>query len=306
LVAWARERFPLAIGGVVVPACLVALLYGRALTQPGAPRLRPADLAACAAVWAFFLMVRVVDEHKDYERDCAAHPGRVLQRGAVTLDQLKVVAGLAGAIQLAVVLAADSGLGRVGLWWMLALAWVVLAAKDFFLGERVADRPVLYPLLHLPLSALVCVWIAQFGAGARSLPPAAFAVAALGVALSGSVDLVRKLLPAEGGGRAYVVALGARRAAAAGVVAIVVQTAVLATLVRLAPGGTAAIGTAPGGTVAVMILPVLAVAPMVALTRFAVGPTPARGRLARAGMALLIPVQLAVSAAALLVGPGGW
>jgi hypothetical protein len=211
------------------------------------------------------------------------------------------VAGLAGAIQLAVVLAADSGLGRVGLWWMLTLAWVVLTAKDFFLGARVADRPVLYPLLHLPLSGLVCVWIAQFGAGARSLPAAAFAVAALGVALSGSVDLVRKLLPTEGGGRAYAVALGVRRAAAAGVVAIVVQTAVLATLVRLAPGGTAA-----GGTVAVMILSVLAVAPVVALTRFAVGPTPARGRLARAGMALLIPVQLAVSAAALLVGPGGW
>jgi hypothetical protein len=44
----------------------------------------------------------------------------------------------------------------------------------------------------------------------------------------------------------------------------------------------------------------------VALARFADTPTPARARAARAGMALLMPVQLAVSAAALLVGARGW
>ncbi|GAA1799126.1 hypothetical protein HC028_13250 [Planosporangium flavigriseum] len=295
LAAWAQERFPVALGAVMVPACLVALLYGRVLTHPGAPRPHLGDLAAVAAGWAFFLMVRIVDEHKDYERDRAEYPGRVLQRGVVTLDQLKVVAAGAVALQLIVTLAADGGIGRAGRWWALALAWTALAAKDFFLGRWIADRPVLYPLLHLPLSGLVCVWIAQLGAGPRSLPPAAFAVAALGVTLSASVDLVRKFLPGTGGGRAYVRALGVRRAATVGAVAVAVQTAVLATLLRLADGPAAG----------VMALPVLAAGPQVALARFAQAPTRRRGRAARAGMALLLPVQLAVSVAALLAGPRG-
>jgi 4-hydroxybenzoate polyprenyltransferase len=118
LAAWARERFPLALCGVLFPAYLVALLYGRALTHPGPPRLRAGDLVAFAGVWAFFLMVRVVDEHKDYERDRVEHPGRVLQRGVVTLGHLKGVAGAALLVQVAVVLATGSGL-----WWALTMAW---------------------------------------------------------------------------------------------------------------------------------------------------------------------------------------
>jgi 4-hydroxybenzoate polyprenyltransferase len=322
LAAWGRERFPPGLLAVLFPAYLVALLYGRALTRPAAPThpaahpaalwLSPGDVVAFLGVWAFFLMVRIVDDHKDYERDCTEHPRRMLQRGAVTLDQLKVVAAVALLVQFAVVVAdrpardvigddvsgfglhLDS-LGWIGFWWALTLGWAALAAKDFFLGERITDRPVLYPLLHVPLSALVCLWMAQFGAGARSLPAAAFTVAALGIVLSASVDLVRKLLQQEGGGRAYAVALGARRAGLAGVAAVVAQTAVLVTLVRAASGWPAAS----------VILPALAVGALLALIRFAVVPAPARARLARAAMALLLPAQLAVSAAALLIGSGG-
>src|SRR5262249_7856371 len=166
LVAWAQERFPLALCAVLFPAYLVAVLYGRALTHPGPPRLRGGDLVAFAGVWAFFLMVRVVDEHKDYERDRVEHPDRVLQRGVVTLGHLKGVAGAALLVQVVVVLATGSGL-----WWALTMAWASAAAVDFLLGPRIEGRPVLYPLLHLPLSGLVCVWMAQLGAERRGLPP---------------------------------------------------------------------------------------------------------------------------------------
>ncbi|NJC74039.1 hypothetical protein HC031_30640 [Planosporangium thailandense] len=295
LAAWTYERFPPGLVAVLLPAYLVALLYGRAVGQAGPPRPHPGDLAAFTGFWAFFLMLRVIDDHKDYARDVAAYPGRALQRGDVTLDQLKVVAALAWAVQLAVVLTADGGLGPVGLWWVLTLAWTALAAKDFFVGARIGDRPVLQPLLHLPVSGLACLWVAQLGAGARSLPARAYAVAALGIALSASVDLVRKLLPGDGGGRAYLVALGPRRAALAGAMVVTAQTGVLAALVLLGSGRAAG----------ALIPTLLAAGPLAALSRLAVAPAPGRARAARTALASVVPGQLAVAAAALLIGPGG-
>jgi hypothetical protein len=111
---------------------------------------------------------------------------------------------------------------------------------------------------------------------------------------------VRKLLPDGRDGRSYAVALGVWRAGAAGVVAVASLTVVLTALVRLASGAAAGAGDA-----AVAALTVLAVAPVVGLVRFAAVPTTARSRVARAGLAVLVPAQLAVSAAALLVGAGG-
>jgi 4-hydroxybenzoate polyprenyltransferase len=226
VVAWGRERFPLSIVAVLLPAYLVAVCYGAALTDA---RLRWSGLVAFAGVWAFFLMVRVVDEHKDYERDRVEHPDRVLQRGAVTLDRLKAVGAAALLVQVAVVLATGTWL-----WWALTMAWALPAARDFFLGARLADRPILYPLLHLPLSGLVCVWMAQVGAGGRGLPAATAAVALLGVALAGSVDLARRR-------GTYAAALGPRRVAVAVALAAAVQTVALAALVLLGSGWTPAV-----------------------------------------------------------------
>ncbi|MGC9665093.1 hypothetical protein ACNTMW_00890 [Planosporangium sp. 12N6] len=307
LAAWGRERYPLAVAGVLAPAYLVAVLFGRALSHPGPPRPRPSDAAGFAAVWAFFLMVRILDDHKDYARDRVTHPGRLLQRGVVTLDQLKTVAVGAWAVQFAAVLAVERGPGRVGLWWLVTLGWTALAARDFFLGTRVADRPVLYPLLHLPLSGLACLWMAQVGAGTRALPATGLAVAALGVAVAGCVDVTRKLVP-DGGGRGYAVALGARRAAGAGALAVAIHTLVLVAVVRLG-GGSVAVTAA---------VPLLAVAPLAALARYATVPVPAsasasagtaapaHARPARYGLVVVVPAQLAVAAAALLVGAGRW
>ncbi len=40
----------------------------------------------------FFLHLRIFDDHKDYDEDCRHFPDRVLQRGVVTLDELKLLA----------------------------------------------------------------------------------------------------------------------------------------------------------------------------------------------------------------------
>jgi 4-hydroxybenzoate polyprenyltransferase len=180
IVAWGRERYPLSIVAVLLPAYLLVVALAGA---------RPTWQVAVgfAGVWAFFLLVRVVDEHKDFARDLAGHPDRVLQRGDVTLDQLKVVGAAAVLVQVVVVLATGTWL-----WWALTMAWALPAAFDFFLGARITGRPVLYLVAHLPLSGLVCVWMAQIGAAGRALPGTVAVVAAAGMVLAAAVDLVRR------------------------------------------------------------------------------------------------------------------
>jgi len=295
LVGWFRERFPLTVAAVLLPVYLVVLISGRELTHPGASTLRPGDAAGFLGVWAFFLMVRIIDDHKDYADDLVRHPDRMLQRGAVTPARLKVLAAAAVLVQAGVVLRADDGAGRIGLWWLLTMGWVALAARDFFLGPRIGAHPVLYPVLHLPLSGLVGLWIAQLGAGSRALPAAAGVLAGLGIVVAGVVDLTRKLIPAEGAGRSYTEALGARRAAAFAALAIVILTLVLEALLHHRPD------PAPPGTAPALVL--LAIGPLLLILRFALAPVPVqarRARPARAGLALIVPVQLTVSAAALL------
>src|SRR5439155_15749200 len=80
--AWVGERFPLANGLLFFVVYAAALLLGRQGAGATAA-LHVSDLGGFAAAWAFFLMLRVFDEHKDYALDCRLHPERVLSRGLI-------------------------------------------------------------------------------------------------------------------------------------------------------------------------------------------------------------------------------
>src|SRR5262245_27757810 len=88
LAEWAHERFPLANGVFFVLLYVLALVVGRSVVS-GPIVLSWHDLPGVAALWSFFLWLRVLDEHKDFENDRVAHPQRVLQRGLVTLGDLR-------------------------------------------------------------------------------------------------------------------------------------------------------------------------------------------------------------------------
>src|SRR5690606_3218576 len=53
---------------------------------------------AAAAYFLTVLLLRVLDEHKDFERDRQAYPGRLLSRGVVTLPELRRVGLVIGAL----------------------------------------------------------------------------------------------------------------------------------------------------------------------------------------------------------------
>jgi hypothetical protein len=218
LAAWASERFPIAeTAAMLLGLYVVSLLYGRALVDRGRLSFSLADAGAFAAVWSFFLMIRVIDEHKDYERDLVDHPDRVLQRGVVTLAQLRALGVAAIGVQLAVSLSLDGGIGPVTIWWLIAIAFVALTTRELFIGEWLNRRLLAYVMAHLPLWSLAVVWIAQIGARPRWLPLDAIWLALLGFALPWGVDLARRIAPATVQrppvSTSYADSLGARRSA---------------------------------------------------------------------------------------------
>ena len=100
--AYLGERFPL--GGNVL---LIISYYSsnqflaRTLAHPGEPMsysLR--SLAGAVMLLCMFFHLRVFDEHKDFEEDGRHYPQRVLQRGLVTLRHLKILGGIALALEL--------------------------------------------------------------------------------------------------------------------------------------------------------------------------------------------------------------
>lgn len=243
LFAWIKERFPPAIVLLVLP------LYGGTvamaqLATRGRVHFELVDVFGALACTAFFLLLRVFDEHKDYDIDCVNHPKRVLQRGLVTLDQLKVVGGVALAIQLAASLWADGGLGGATLCWAVVLGWSLLMAKEFFAGEWLKPRLVLYATSHMLIMPLAVVWLMHLGSRGASIPwELPLWYGALVFFLGATGEVARKLKAPEDEAEtvdSYTKSLGVRGAAllvfALGTAAIALQLKVVALFAGRMPG----------------------------------------------------------------------
>jgi 4-hydroxybenzoate polyprenyltransferase len=298
LLAWANERFPPANGVLILVIYAAALLCGRALTTDGPLELAPADLAGFFGVWAYFLMLRVFDEHKDFGRDVANHPDRVLQRGLVTLDHLKLIGVTALLVQVLATVVADGGVGPALGWWALTLAWSLLMLKEFFVGEWLEQRLVLYAFSHLLSMPLAFLWLAQIGAGDQGLPTAVGWLALAGGVVAGAIEVARKLrAPADErhGVDSYTKILGTTRAPALATALVLAAATASAFAVRAA--GELSLPVAVG--LGLATLPALAVS-----LRFAGGPSASRAEAAEAGVAGAVLLVMLVFAVALLVGRG--
>lgn len=189
---WARERFPLANGVFFVLLYLLVLVVGRS-TVPGPIVLSWRDLPGLFALWLFFLWLRVLDEHKDFENDRVAHPRRVLQRGLVTLGDLKDVGAAALVIQLGVSVWIDGGAGLVTGWWLVALVWSLLMAKEFFVRDWLRRHIIWYALSHMVVMLALVAWVATMGAAAASRSRATWVLAALVYASGLAFEMGRKM-----------------------------------------------------------------------------------------------------------------
>lgn len=168
LAAYSSERFPLLRQGILIVSYFSCNQFlAQTLTRPGEPmRYTLGSLLGAVTLLCFFFHLRAFDEHKDFEADSRHYPDRILQRGLITLRDLKVLGAIAIATELLC----------AALWWPLgqpaalvsvfvAMAFSVLMLKEFFAREWLRRHPLVYATTHMLVMPLLALVVFSFATG---------------------------------------------------------------------------------------------------------------------------------------------
>ena len=189
LLAYLGERFPTVNAALFAVLFLTVYSVATFFSSPSGLPFGWREGLGMVATISFFFRLRVFDEIKDYRQDAVNHPHRVLQSGRVNLKQL-VRLSLAGVVPE---LAWSAVMGLpTGICWLLAVAYSLLMRYEFFAGDYLKQRLVLYALSHLLIMPFIIGWI--WSAYDPGHGPNPFLVLALLSLLGGfSFELARKI-----------------------------------------------------------------------------------------------------------------
>lgn len=196
--AYMRERFPL-FGHVLLIISYYSSnqFLAKVLTNPDEPMQYTArSLLGALTLLFFFFHLRVFDEHKDFDEDSRFHPQRVLQRGVITLGDLRVLAVLCIVAELG--LAATAGAGALtGL--AIAFGFSLLMLKEFFAAEWLKRHFLVYATSHMLLMPLLSLMVFSFATGRMpwQAPGIFWVYAFVGFFVTFNVEVSRKIRAPE-------------------------------------------------------------------------------------------------------------
>jgi 4-hydroxybenzoate polyprenyltransferase len=108
----------------------------------------------------FFFLLRAMDEYKDYDKDCVAHPERPLPQGVISRSEMKslihfLILGMFGfSVFLGTILSVVTGL-----MYLIVTVYLWAMFHEFYLKSFLSKRPVMNALSHqliiVPLSAFL-------------------------------------------------------------------------------------------------------------------------------------------------------
>lgn len=161
LAAYLRERFPLLGHGILILSYYSSNQFlAKTLTDPGEPmRYGSHSILGAITLFCIFFHLRVFDEHKDFENDARHYPERVLQRGVITLRDLRVLAALAISTEL--VLSALRGPAAAASV-LLTLGFSVLMLKEFFVSRWLERHFLVYAISHMLIMPLMALTVYSF------------------------------------------------------------------------------------------------------------------------------------------------
>lgn len=148
-----RERFPLLAYLPLVVVFSTAISSYALVIVDVSENGRPAFIGlGTLLALAFFMLLRISDEFKDYADDCQFRPYRAVPRGVVSLPQLGRLAVLLLIGQLAMVVWID--IYRLPL---LLLIWAYLLAMhhEFYNASWLKQHPVIYLFSHMLIMPLI-------------------------------------------------------------------------------------------------------------------------------------------------------
>lgn len=211
-----KERFPVLIYGtymlVVVLSVFFVTNYLKYQNDFSKDKLQWLLIIPMFAV-AFlqFLMIRIVDEFKDYEEDCKYRPYRPVPRGLVSLKELGVIFVICAIIQVIVSIVYSNYIPLIAVW-----IFFFIMSKGYFIKKfiskhlliEVALDEILMPLLIIYLIGFVDIKILQ----SSSL---IYVFLVLAYLIAWIVEIARKIRckeDEEEGVRTYTAVLGIKKA----------------------------------------------------------------------------------------------
>ncbi|MBK0080439.1 UbiA family prenyltransferase [Kosakonia sp. S58] len=166
MILWVNERFPL----TNIPLFFILWFLSFSVALPAQESSSQVKIALGGLLsLSFFLLLRVLDEHKDYADDCLHHPQRVLQQGIISLTHLKFLGALCMLVQLGGIALLSDGEPQIWLSWGLLLCWTLLMSKEFFVDEWLKQHFSLYALSHTLVMPFVIGWLATLASPAATL-----------------------------------------------------------------------------------------------------------------------------------------
>jgi len=172
-----KERFPVLVYGLYILAIVFGIFcFIQSLDKTIDVmwiKLVPMFIVA----FLQFLMVRIIDEFKDYEDDCKYRPYRPVPRGLVSLKELKVVFIICVILQFILTYSfGESGIEKyalfhnpffnfyLGLFGYLILMWVYFAimSKSFFMKKFLDKHILIEVLLDELLMPIVALYLMNF------------------------------------------------------------------------------------------------------------------------------------------------
>jgi 4-hydroxybenzoate polyprenyltransferase len=242
------ERFPVGPYALLVAAMTAGATAAACQGQDHALMLGGRQFVAFLALMLGFFHLRVFDEHKDFEKDCVAHPERVLSRGVITLVELR----RAGRVAIVLGFAAAAPLGLHPLLWWMAVVLFSLAMKvEFGIGDWLNRHIVIYALTHNPIVALMMLFVMVVITGETTVTGSMVLYILLATFSSLAFEIGRKVRAPEDekeGQDTYTKALG-----------IPPTVALLAVLLVLSGGVASAMVSTPWAGLSVFVLAVLAI-----------------------------------------------
>ncbi len=153
------ERFPPVEHGVLIAAFAAgnAFVAQAAVAEGGPILVGPRLLLAAGVLVLVFFHFRVFDECKDAATDAALQPDRPIQRGVVTLGEVK----LAGAIAIAAQFGLVTLLGAEAMGaHVLVVGFSIVMLNEFFVGDWLRPHLFLYAVPHTLSASVIGLFVA--------------------------------------------------------------------------------------------------------------------------------------------------
>jgi 4-hydroxybenzoate polyprenyltransferase len=146
-----RGRFPL----VILSLSLIPVTLSSGVVASGHPKLLQMVAALIASV-AYLLLIRIIDEHRDFSHDNLHHNTRPVQVGVISKKELHYI-GL-GTVFVLIIIAASVGTSALTVV-VVMLGYSYLAGKEFFIGEKFRRHFFTYNAINLVQMLLMQIFV---------------------------------------------------------------------------------------------------------------------------------------------------